>query len=125
MATEADLRRIVREEIRSGVQHAEFTDINGKKQTFGQVWRFRIKKAEQLLGAIAQAVRPSTIALAVWGYKNAKVNDSADAYQLVTDTRNNIRKGARHGCTDPEVLRVFPPVRAPASGLPEVSRSGY
>ena len=94
MATEADLRRIVREEIRKNLQHAEFTDINGKKQTFGQVWRFRTKKAEDLLTAVSKAVRPSTIALAVWGYKNAKVNGTADTYQLVTDTRNNTKKGA-------------------------------
>lgn len=94
MATEADLRRIVREEIRKNLQHAEFTDINGKKQTFGQVWRFRTKKAEDLLTAVSKAVRPSTIALAVWGYKNTKINGDKDAYQLVTDTHNNTQKGA-------------------------------
>ena len=93
MATEADLRRIVREEIRKNLQHAEFTDINGKKQTFGQVWRFRTKKAEDLLNAVSKAVRPSTIALAVWGYKS-KLNGNKDAYQLVTDTHNNTQKGA-------------------------------
>ena len=94
MATEADLRRIVREEIRKNLQHAEFTDINGKKQTLNQIWVFRTKKAEKLLGAIAQAVRPSTIALAVWGYKNAKVNGDADAYKLLTEARDDTQKGA-------------------------------
>lgn len=94
MATEADLRRIVREEIRKNVAHAEFTDINGKKQTLNQIWAFRTKKAEDLLNAVSKAVRPSTIALAVWGYKNAKVNGNADTYQLVTDTHNNTQKGA-------------------------------
>lgn len=94
MATEADLRRIVREEIRKNLQHAEFTDINGKKQTFGQVWRFRTKKAEDLLNAVSKAVRPSTVAAAVLGYKNARVNGNTDVYQLLTDTHNNTQKGA-------------------------------
>lgn len=93
MATEADLRRIVREEIRKNVAHAEFTDINGKKQTLNQIWAFRTKKAEDLLNAVSKAVRPSTIALAVWGYKS-KLNGNKDAYQLVTDTHNNTQKGA-------------------------------
>lgn len=93
MATEADLRRIVREEIRKNVAHAEFTDINGKKQTLNQIWAFRTKKAEDLLNAVSKAVRPSTIALAVWGYKS-KLNGNKDAYQLVTDTHNNSQKGA-------------------------------
>jgi hypothetical protein len=87
MATEADLRRIVREEIRKNVAHAEFTDINGKKQTFNQVWAFRTKKAESLLGAIAKAVSPSTIALAVWGYRNKNINGNQDAYALLTSPR--------------------------------------
>lgn len=85
MATEADLRRIVREEVRKNVAHAEFTDINGKKQTLNQIWSFRTKKAEDLLNAVSKAVRPSTIALAVWGYKS-KLNGNKDAYQLLTDT---------------------------------------
>lgn len=93
MATEADLRRIVREEIRKNVAHAEFTDINGKKQTLNQIWAFRTKKAEDLLNAVSKAVRPSTIALAVWGYKS-KLNGNKDAYQLVTDTHKNTQKGA-------------------------------
>ena len=93
MATEADLRRIVREEIRKNVAHAEFTDINGKKQTLNQIWAFRTKKAEDLLNAVSKAVRPSTIALAVWGYKS-KLNGNKDAYQLLTDAHNNTQKGA-------------------------------
>lgn len=94
MATEADLRRIVREELVKNLQNAEFTDINGKKQTFGQVWRFRTKKAEDLLNAVSKAVRPSTVAAAVLGYKNARVNGNNDVYQLLTDTHNNTQKGA-------------------------------
>lgn len=85
MATEADLRRIVREEIKKNVQHAEFKDLNGKTQTFNQIWRFRTNKAEGLLTAIANAVKPSNIALAVWAYKNAKVNGTKDTYQLISD----------------------------------------
>ncbi len=87
MATETDLRRIVREEIRKNVAQAEFTDINGKKQTFNQVWAFRTKKTESLLGAIAKAVSPSTIALAVWGYRNKNLNGNQDAYALLTSPR--------------------------------------
>lgn len=86
MATEADLRRIVREEIRAQVQHAQFKDINGKVQTLNQVWSFRTRKTEGLLGAIAAAVKPSTIALALWGYKSKAINGAADAYKLLTDT---------------------------------------
>lgn len=85
MATEADLRRIVREEIRKNVRHAEFVDTNGKTQTFNQIWAFRTGKAENLLSAIAAAVKPSTIAAAIWSYKNAKVNGTRDTYQVLTD----------------------------------------
>lgn len=93
MATKEELRLIVREEIIRNFQNAEFTDINGKKQTVGQVWRFRTKKVEDTLGAIAKAVSPSTIALAVWAYKS-KLNGTKDAYQLLTDVHNNTPTGS-------------------------------
>lgn len=92
MATEADLRRIVREEVRRNLQHAEFTDINGNKGTFGSVWRFRTNKAERLLDAIANAVKPSVLALALWAYKNPKVNGDKDTYQLITDVHASTKK---------------------------------
>lgn len=92
MATEAQLRKIVREEIRENVRHAKFVDINGKVQTFNQVWSFRTKKAENLLGAISKAVENSAIGRAVWGYKNRALNGDKDTYQLVTDINTNSAK---------------------------------
>lgn len=53
---EAWQRRIAREEaaaaIKAGVQTADFTDINGKTQTLGQIWRFRTEKNEATLAAV-------------------------------------------------------------------------
>jgi hypothetical protein len=54
---EAWQRRITREEIdaffkEGGLDSAVFTDINGKKQTYGQVWRFRTSKNEATLAQI-------------------------------------------------------------------------
>lgn len=104
MATEADLRRIVREEIKKNLRHAEFEDINGKKQTLNQIWVFRTRKAERLLDAIAEAVKPSRLALTLWGYTGKTAHKFAngkamDAYATLNETLRHV-DSAKAGSTN-------------------------
>lgn len=105
MATEDDLRRVVREEIKKNLRHAEFEDVNGKKQTLNQVWIFRTRKAERLLDAIATAVQPARVALAVWGYAGGtarKLNGKRiDAYETINQVFDRTEAKGSTPAVDP------------------------
>ena len=63
----------------------QFKDSQGRKISLAYVLKYD-KANWDTVRAIAQAVRPSSIALAVWAYKS-KINGNKDAYQLLTDTQ--------------------------------------
>lgn len=63
----------------------QFKDVQGRKISLAYVLKYD-KANWDTVRAIAQAVRPSSIALAVWGYKS-KINGNKDAYQLLTNAQ--------------------------------------
>lgn len=76
MSTPAELRKIIREESRAAVKeelyNASFVDINGNKRKFGEVYVFRTRKHESMLGrternteAVIAAVSPAQVQASV------------------------------------------------------------
>lgn len=63
----------------------QFKDSQGRKISLAYVLKYD-KANWDTVRAIAQAVRPSSIALAVWSYKS-KLNGNKDAYQLLTNAQ--------------------------------------
>lgn len=68
----------------SAVLDRQFKDVQGRKISLAYVLKYD-KPNWDTVRAIAEAVRPSSIAMAVWAYKS-KINGNKDAYQLLTDT---------------------------------------
>ena len=70
----------------------QFKDVQGRKISLAYVLKYD-KANWDTVRAIAQAVRPSSIALAVWTY-TSKLNGNKDAYQLLTDAAGTTPAGS-------------------------------
>lgn len=71
--------------IGKAVLDRQFKDSQGRKISLAYVLKYD-KANWDIVRAISQAVRPSSIALAVWTYKS-KLNGNKDAYQLLTNAQ--------------------------------------
>ena len=78
--------------IGSAVLDRQFKDSQGRKISLAYVLKYD-KANWDTVRAIAQAVRPSSIALAVWAY-TSKLNGNKDAYQLLTDAAGTTPAGS-------------------------------